>query len=170
MIIPENLSTNSSQKLDSIDNLSNVTNKLSPQLSTKILSQYTQSQPIRRKLIFDQKSEDDISQKNETYNNILNQTNYQNSIKRKTPKDKELFDALLEEKADNDILKSIVPSPAKRICISKQKRNPPIMESISKYFKVQKSTLHRSMQTQVNYLNSIKVQRIIFFLLKIYIK
>ncbi|XP_043480845.1 uncharacterized protein C18orf63-like [Leptopilina heterotoma] len=133
------------------DTTTNVMNILSPQLSKKIMTEYTQSQPIIRKLTIDQKGEVDSEEKNETYNSILNNTNFKNVNEKKPPKEKELFNALLEEKSDNDVFKFIAPPPAKKSRISKQKHSTtPITESISKYFKVQKPIQQRQAQTQGN--------------------
>lgn len=149
--------SNDSSQESTTTTVTKVMNILSPQLSKKIMTEYTQSQPIIRKLTIDQKVEGDSEEKNETYNSILNKTNFKNTIEKKPQKEKELFNALLEEKSDNGVFQFISPSPAKKIRISKQKHSStPITESISKYFKVQKPIQQRQVQTEVNFFSGGK--------------
>ncbi|XP_033221041.1 uncharacterized protein C18orf63-like [Belonocnema kinseyi] len=116
----------------------------SPEFSRSLFSQISQSTPLRRKLIIDPKVENDKgSIKSETFKTFMNLIkSNENPITKEKEKKRSFVDTLRQGKPELRLPK--VSPPLKRIRIFES--NP--TETITKYFKQQKSSSVRPAVTQ----------------------
>ena len=141
------------QNLDSIKSSQNKsldTKLKSPDFSKAILSQISQSTPLKRKLIIDPKVDNDqISIKSETFQNFMNLIkSNESSLRKENETKRPLISASLQAKPDIRFPKVLSP-PTKKVRVFKANPMPPT-ESVAKYFKQQKLNFDQpAVKTQV---------------------